>query len=146
MKPRVLVVDDDRNIRTMFREVLELDGYTVSEAKHGGPALDRMRASAEPLLVLLGLTMPVVDGEQVLEEVAADATLAARHRIIMITGAFERASQGRVAELRRQLDVPLLRQPVKVAELLPAVEAAAASLSKRREQERQARTSQASEG
>ncbi len=64
----------------------------------------------------------------------------------MITGAFERASQGRVAELRRQLDVPLLRQPVKVAELLPAVEAAAASLSQRREQERQARTSQASEG
>jgi CheY-like chemotaxis protein len=142
----VLIVDDDPNTRRMVREVLELEGYTVSTAEHGGPALGQMRASPVPLLVLLGLMMPVVTGEQVLEEVAADTTLAARHRIIMITGAFVRASQGRVAELRRQLDVPLLSQPVKVAELLPAVEAAVASLSKRREQERQARTSQASEG
>lgn len=125
----VLVVDDDPAIRKMLREVLELEGYTVSTAEHGGPALDHMRASPERLVVLLGLVMPFVDGEQVLEAVAADALLAARHRIIMVTMAVRRATEGRVAELRRRLDVPLVPKPFTVAQLLQSVEHAAASIS-----------------
>ncbi len=88
-----------------------------------------MRASAEPLLVLLGLMMPVVTGEQVLEEVAADPSLAARHRIVMLTGSIAWATQGRVAELRRQLDVPLLAKPFTVPQLLNALEEAMASMA-----------------
>ena len=97
MTPTVLVVDDDKGFLQMMREVLEEEGYTVSTAEHGGPALDRMRASQEPLLVLLGLVMPVLDGEGVLEEVAADPALASRHRVIMVTAAYHRATSGRVA-------------------------------------------------
>jgi CheY-like chemotaxis protein len=125
----VLVVDDDPAHCAMLREVLELDGYTVSTAKHGGPALAQMRRSTVPLVVLLGLMMPVVDGEQVLEAVAADASLAARHRIIMVTGNTHRATQGRVAELRQRLDVPLVPKPFTFAQLIQPLEEVAASMS-----------------
>jgi CheY-like chemotaxis protein len=125
----ILVVDDDHTIRAMERELLELEGYTVSTAEHGGPALAQMRVSPVPLVVLLGLVMPFVDGEQVLEEVAADTTLAARHRIIMLTANVERATRGRVAELRQQLGVPLVPKPFKPSQLVQAVETAAAGMA-----------------
>ena len=132
MAPTVLIVDDCPNIRRLVRQVLELEGYTVAgEAEHGGPALDQMRASQEPLLVLLGLMMPVVDGEQVLEEVAADGSLAARHRIIVLTGSIGWATAGRVAEPRQQLDAPLVPKPFTVPQLLRAIEDVMTSMAQR---------------
>lgn len=59
----VLVVDDDQAIRRMLSEVLTLEGYTVQTAEHGGPALDMMRASRDRLVVILGLVMPHVNGQ-----------------------------------------------------------------------------------
>lgn len=117
-KPSVLVVDDCPDIRQMLREVLEEEGYTVSTAEHGGPALAHLRASPVPLLVLLGLTMPCVDGEAVLHTVASDSALAARHRFIMVTGATPRATTGSVAALRQQLGVPVIAKPFTVDQLL----------------------------
>ena len=68
MKPAVLVVDDEFGIRKILSEMLTLEGYPVATAEHGRPALEQMRASPQPIM-LLGLMMPYVDGEQVLEEV-----------------------------------------------------------------------------
>jgi PAS domain S-box-containing protein len=56
-----LVVDDDSNIRSLFRRALEEDGWTVAEAENGSLALDRA-AELKPDLVLLDLMMPVMDG------------------------------------------------------------------------------------
>lgn len=78
MRPAVLVVDDDRAMRQVMCEVLEEEGHPVQTAEHGEVALERLHASAALLLVLLGLCMSVVTGEQVLEAVAADPTLAAQ--------------------------------------------------------------------
>jgi CheY-like chemotaxis protein len=127
-KVSVLVADDDAAIRRMQLEILSLEGYPVVTAEHGGPALDRMRASSVPLLVLLGLNMPGVDGEAVLQAVAADPALAARHRIILNTGDTKRATTGSVAQLRQQLDVPLLPRPFTMDQLLDAVAQAAAGM------------------
>lgn len=121
-KVAVLVVDDDPDVRDIEREMLEEEGYTtVFMAEHSGPALDRLRASPEPLLVLLGLNMPSIDGEGVLRAVAGDPTLAARHRFIMVAGDRYRATTGSVAELRRQLGVPFVAKPFTMDELLDAV-------------------------
>jgi PAS domain S-box-containing protein len=56
-----LVVDDDANIRSLFRRALEDDGWTVAEAENGSLALDRVE-ERHPDLVLLDLMMPVMDG------------------------------------------------------------------------------------
>lgn len=57
----ILVVDDDKNTRRLFRAVLEEDGYTVSTAENGEEALSVMdRAHID--LVVLDVMMPKMDG------------------------------------------------------------------------------------
>jgi CheY-like chemotaxis protein len=128
MTGSVLVVEDDRGIRVLLESLLELEGYRVFTAEHGGPALARLRASSERLVVLLGLLMPVVDGLQVLESLAADPALALRHRVILVTAAAGVITQGRLAELRQQLDVPLIAKPFDLDVVLDTVRQAAHEL------------------
>ena len=69
--PFVLLVDDERSIRTICRVNLEGDGLTVSEAADGSQALEAVR-EARPSLVLLDVMMPGIDGWSVAEQLAAD--------------------------------------------------------------------------
>jgi len=57
----ILVVDDDRHTRTLFRAILESAGYTVSTASDGAEALDLMD-SEHIDLVVLDIMMPHMDG------------------------------------------------------------------------------------
>src|SRR5215469_6082308 len=81
----ILVVDDDRSIRETLRVVLQEEGYTVSEAEDGQVALKILQASKEPMVVLLDLRMPVLDGAGVLAFVADDQRLSALHAFLLIT-------------------------------------------------------------
>jgi DNA-binding response OmpR family regulator len=67
-RPRVLVVDDDEDIRALVRALLERAGYSVDEAESGRAALRNLFASA-PALVILDVTMPDLDGYQTLERI-----------------------------------------------------------------------------
>ena len=69
--PLVLLVDDERAIRTICRVNLEGEGLAVSEAKDGAEALEEVRRK-RPSLVLLDVMMPGVDGWSVAEQLAAD--------------------------------------------------------------------------
>jgi two-component system cell cycle response regulator len=69
--PVVLVVDDAASVRSLVRETLEPEGYTVIEAEDGRKALIRAAASP-PDVVLLDLQMPGLDGFDVLAEVGGD--------------------------------------------------------------------------
>jgi CheY-like chemotaxis protein len=61
MSPLVLVVDDDPDILEAICDILEVEGYRVARARHGGEALARVEAE-RPALILLDLMMPVMDG------------------------------------------------------------------------------------
>src|SRR5580658_7096242 len=65
--PRILVVDDEVNIRTSVRLCLESAGYMVQQASNGSEALEQI-ISDHPDLVLLDLAMPIMDGMKVLAE------------------------------------------------------------------------------
>ena len=69
--PLVLLVDDERSIRTICRVNLEGDGLAVTEAADGVEALEHV-AQERPSLVLLDVMMPSVDGWRVAEQLAAD--------------------------------------------------------------------------
>jgi CheY-like chemotaxis protein len=69
--PRVLLVDDERSIRTICRVNLEGDGLAVTEAGDGSEALEEIRR-AHPSVVLLDVMMPGVDGWHVAEQLAED--------------------------------------------------------------------------
>ena len=59
---RVLVVEDDRDVRETLERILEDDGYEVSKAADGREALNRLAGDLTPDVILLDLRMPVMDG------------------------------------------------------------------------------------
>jgi DNA-binding response OmpR family regulator len=64
----VLVVDDDADIRGLLRELLERQGYQVTEAANGREGLRALYASP-PDVVLLDVSMPELDGWETLERI-----------------------------------------------------------------------------
>jgi len=65
---RILVVDDDAEIRLLLTELLTRAGYRVDEAADGRAAL-RQLFETPPSLVILDVTMPDMDGYQTLERI-----------------------------------------------------------------------------
>ncbi len=65
---RVLVVDDDPDIRLLLRLELSAEGYSIAEAADGAAALQALKAEAFDV-VLLDMMMPVVDGWEVLRTI-----------------------------------------------------------------------------
>ena len=61
MSKIVLVVDDAMFMRTMLKNILVAEGYSVHEATNGEEAV-RAYSSYQPSLVFMDLTMPVMDG------------------------------------------------------------------------------------
>ena len=67
-RTRILVVDDDDDIRELLRELLTRAGFEVDDAPDGRTALRTLYESA-PSLVLLDVSMPEMDGYQTLERI-----------------------------------------------------------------------------
>jgi CheY-like chemotaxis protein len=72
---RILVVEDHNDSREMLEEFLTEEGFTVETAVNGLQALERMRRSPRPDLVLLDLMMPVMTGWDVMARVAEERPL-----------------------------------------------------------------------
>jgi len=68
-RPRLLVVDDDEDIRALLRELLGRAGYEVDEASDCRTALRRLY-ERPPVLVILDVTMLELDGYQTLERIS----------------------------------------------------------------------------
>ena len=78
---KVLVVDDEPEVRQVLREFLVSRGYEVSLAANGSEALDHLQR-LKPDLILLDVAMPGMDGVETLKRiVAVDASLP----VIMVT-------------------------------------------------------------
>lgn len=125
-----LVVDDDQDTRDILRVVLEDSGYAVAEAADGVQALDALRASAVPLVVVLDLDLPRLDGIGVLRAVAADARLSQRHAFVLLTAVAHKRYQA-AEEYCATLAVPLILKPFELDELLDTVAGAAHRLPPR---------------
>jgi CheY-like chemotaxis protein len=66
---RVLVVEDDQDIRESVVEILEENGYSPIAASNGREALEMLgRSESLPCVILLDLMMPVMDGRAFREE------------------------------------------------------------------------------
>ena len=68
MKKKVLVVDDEQNIRLLLKEELTDEGYDVVLAKNGAEALEIIKEE-KPDLVTLDIKMPGEDGLSVLRRI-----------------------------------------------------------------------------
>ena len=81
MSKKILIVEDDDNIRELLRLYLEREGFEISEAENGAVGLSTWKAQ-NPDMMLLDVMMPVMDGWQVCKEIRASGSTMP---IIMIT-------------------------------------------------------------
>ena len=65
MKGKVLVVDDDKSMVNMLKDVLEMEGYVVSTAFDGEQAIKH--SQKQPDIILLDINLPKIDGIEVCE-------------------------------------------------------------------------------
>ena len=72
----ILLVEDEPRARSIYRHILEDEGFTVAEAKDGDEALTWLRAGNRPTLILLDLMMPDSNGWQFRRQQLADPKLA----------------------------------------------------------------------
>ncbi len=73
---RVMVVDDDMDIRCGIADALELEGYEVVQARDGLEALQKLRHPLRPAAIILDLMMPGMNGWRFREEQRRDPELA----------------------------------------------------------------------
>jgi CheY-like chemotaxis protein len=72
---RILLVEDDSAIRDTVAECLVSDGYQVEAVANGVAALDAIRRTGKPDLVMVDLVMPLMNGAELMSRLRADAGL-----------------------------------------------------------------------
>ena len=107
----ILIVEDDEDLRRLFRTALSLAGYDVMEAGDGLEALQRID-STPPDLIVLDLVLPRMSGLVVREEIAAQA-ITRDIPIVVITGSAVDAAGMNVA--------CFLRKPVEPERMVETV-------------------------
>ena len=85
---KILVIEDDANIRESLVELLEMRSYHVIAAENGIEGL-RLAMDGKPDLILCDVMMPGMTGYEVIEKVRADAALVAIPFIFLSAKAME---------------------------------------------------------
>jgi two-component system chemotaxis response regulator CheY len=113
---KILVVDDDPNVSTVFGEIAGLTGYrSVEKAANGLEALGKYEVS-KPDLVLMDLDMPIMDGYRACREIRRADPDA---KIIVITGDLRSTLARRT--IKEGLANTFLQKPVNTSSLVKII-------------------------
>jgi DNA-binding NtrC family response regulator len=123
----VLVVDDEPDIRSTVKEILEDEGYQVVVAENAAAAREARRVS-RPDVVLLDIWMPDLDGISLLREWSASGTPLCP--VIMMSG---HGTVETAVEATRLGAYDFVEKPISLAKLLLTIERARESNRLRRE-------------
>jgi len=125
---RMLIVDDEKDIRTVLRHFFEIKGFEVSEATDGVEALEKVNKESFDV-VLTDLRMPGPDGLEVLRLVKS---VCPESIVLVLTG--YPSSQNKTAAMELGCD-GFLSKPVRLEQLWNTVHQ---TLTKQRGCEREA--------
>ena len=82
---RILIVDDEPDVRELFNITLKMAGHVTDTAKHGLEAVDKLKVMPEmPELIVLDLMMPHLDGFGLLTHIRNEMT-AKPFRVLVAT-------------------------------------------------------------
>lgn len=113
LRARILLADDDDNVRGLLTRLLELQGWDVVAVRNGREAVEAWPEEATPFdLVILDMNMPVMSGPAAYEE------LRRQHRdmvVLFVSGYLEEASW---RELILKGKVPFLSKPFAPQQLI----------------------------
>jgi DNA-binding NtrC family response regulator len=111
---KILVVDDDENIRNTMKAILEDEGYIVDLAATGSEAIQKTKKSAYNI-ALLDIRLPDMEGVELLKLIKDTVP---RTRKIMVTG--YPSMQNAIAALNKNADAYLIK-PIDIENLLNTV-------------------------
>lgn len=117
---KVLVVDDDEDLREALAEALRSAGMQVDQAADGKEALERMMSGEMPDVILLDMHMPTVDGAQLLDRLRLTPG-GHKARVILLT------ADTSARMMRFASEAKLLQKPIDLDELEAAVKDACAA-------------------
>lgn len=101
---QVMIVDDEESIRLLLEEFLLLEGYTTLSASNGKEALELLRKSSRPCLILLDMMMPVMNGRDFLDALLSDEQLSSIP--VLFVSAFENIdTKGSVGVMKKPVDI-----------------------------------------
>jgi len=114
---KILIADDDENIRITMGSLLSLEGYEVITAENGEETLEMIR-TGDPDLLILDLMMPEMDGASVAHDLSSRVS-GKRIPIIIVSGLV-------LEDTGKQFDtasgnVKFLKKPFEITELLALV-------------------------
>jgi CheY-like chemotaxis protein len=91
---RVMVVDDDQEVREILQQWLENEGFQVTSASDGVEAMKLLQREPGKWVILLDLRMPRMDGWAVLHQLQADALLPQDHKVVLMSAEWLLAQEG----------------------------------------------------
>jgi CheY-like chemotaxis protein len=116
---KVLIVDDDDEIRYLLQDMLQEEGFQVDTARDGREALNILQRESG-WVVLLDIMMPNVDGREVLRQLEENKPLLDNNKIALMSAG------GRLAQERHRLDGNVVRallpKPFDLDEVLNVVQ------------------------
>lgn len=118
MSAKILVIEDEPNIREAIKDTLEFAGYTVASASNGNEGID-LALSFAPDLILCDIMMPECDGFEVLEVVNGNPSTLATPFIFLTAKATKEDQRSGMAKGADDY----LTKPFRAQELIVAVEA-----------------------
>ena len=92
-KLKVLVADDEPALRKLLKTNMELEGYDTLEASNGAEVLEAVRRD-NPDIILLDIMMPVMDGWEVLTELAANPEYSSKVILVSAKASDDAQLQG----------------------------------------------------
>ena len=117
--PRILLIEDNHNLREEILNVLELEGYEVVTAENGRIGVERL-PEANPDLVLCDLMMPDMDGYETLKAIRGNPATALLP-VIVLTARDDDQCQSKALELGA---TGYVTKPFKIPDLVAAVQGA----------------------
>lgn len=87
----ILIVEDDLDIRTTLKQILEFEGYSVFTATNGKEGLEELGKIPRPCVILLDMMMPIMNGWEFMKAQKEDVLLATIP-VVIVSAAGERAS------------------------------------------------------
>ena len=97
VKKKILLVEDDVSLASVYRSRLELEGFEVDEVHNGEDALSRA-ITFKPDLILLDAMMPKISGFDVLD-ILRNTPDTTNIRVIMLTALSQETDKTRATEL-----------------------------------------------
>jgi two-component system response regulator CpxR len=108
-KGPILIVEDDHEVRVTLRSTLEDEGYEVWTATNGRDALGLLKdTSRKPVLAVVDLMMPIMDGWELIELLKRTGMLAARPVIVQSAFVDRDPPSGVTAFLKKPVDLDAL--------------------------------------